>query len=84
MIQLSISSLRLSVGVFNKYPALVNSFEITSLGVNDDLKEFINSFEGKNVIPIYAVQYHPKKILLIDKKNYNWNMMLKLEVCLSY
>lgn len=55
---------------FNSFDNLINFLDITSLGEDDDKKHFINSFEGKNGLPIYGVQYHPEKNPYIRQNNY--------------
>lgn len=47
---------------FNKFETLGKTLDVTGLGVDKQNKEFINSIEGKDGLPIYGTQYHPEKI----------------------
>lgn len=46
---------------FNKFAPLSQYIDITSLGLDKQKKEFINSIEGKDGLPIYGTQFHPEK-----------------------
>lgn len=46
---------------FRANPYLNNLFLITSTSLDDKKAEFVESFEGRNGLPIYGVQWHPER-----------------------